>query len=345
MTRAGARGNGHARAVDTAARAKKKTNGKRQRMPRGVVPMLATLTDRPFDQPGWLFEIKWDGYRALAEIEQGKVRLYSRKNVTLNERFQPLAAALRDVPGDTLLDGEIVVVDDEGFSSFALLQRYHKTGQGHLVYYVFDALYADGRNLMRLPLAERKARLRGLLPRSPLVRLSEHIEEKGIELFYLARDRGLEGIIAKDGAREYMPGARTKFWLKIKTNLQQEAVIGGFTRPRGGRKGLGALVLGVYQGEDFVYIGHTGGGLNTQELLELHNRLEALKIEKSPFVVPPHTNAPVTWVKPQLVVEVHFREWTRDGIMRQPIYLGLRDDKKAKEVCRERAGLHSARMA
>lgn len=308
-----------------------------QRMPRGIVPMLATLTDRPFDKPGWLFEIKWDGYRAIAEVDNGDVRLYSRKNKTLNERFPSVVEALREMKENVVLDGEIVVTDDQGSSSFALLQRYHQSQQGHLIYYVFDLLYADGKNRMEQPLVGRKRRLAELLPRSPMIKLSEHIEEKGIELFRVAREQGLEGIIAKDGSSEYLPGARSSFWLKVKTELQQEAVIGGFTRPRGGRKGLGALVLGVYQGDRLVYIGHTGGGLNTHELLDLREQLEAIKTDKSPFNTPPKTNTPVTWVKPEIVVEVDFREWTRDNLMRQPIFLGIRDDKKPREVTRERA--------
>lgn len=299
--------------------------------------MLATLTDRPFDKPGWLFEIKWDGYRAIGQVDKGEVRLYSRKNKTLNERFPLVVEALREIGETVVLDGEIVVTDDQGFSSFALLQRYHQSQHGHLIYYVFDLLYADGKNWIKQPLVERKRRLAELLPRSPSIKLSEHIEEKGIELFRAAREQGLEGIIAKDGSSEYLPGERSSFWLKVKTELQQEAVVGGFTKPRGGRKGLGALVLGVYEGDRFVYIGHTGGGLNTRELLDLREQLEPIKTDKSPFDKAPKTNTPVTWVKPEIVVEVDFREWTRDNITRQPIFLGIRDDKKPREVTHERA--------
>lgn len=317
-------------------KAKPRANGHVAHIPHGVIPMLATLTDQPFDKPGWLFEIKWDGYRALAELDNGRVRLYSRKNVTLNDKFPEVAQALENMETNVVLDGEIVAVDDKGFSSFALLQRYHQKHNGHLVYYVFDVLYADGRNLMRVPLLERKQVLQDLLPRSPFLQVSEHIADTGIDLYNVARDKGLEGIIAKDGASEYQPGVRSHAWLKIKTALQQEAVVGGYTKPKGGRKGLGALVLGVYEGKDFVYIGHTGGGLNTRQLLQLHTELDKLKTEKSPFAVPPKTNSPVTWVQPKMVVEVTFREWTQDNIMRQPIFLGVRDDKEPNQVCRER---------
>lgn len=320
----------------TARRPVAHPNGHSQRTPHSLMPMLATLTDRPFDKPGWLFEIKWDGYRALGEIENGKVRLYSRKDKTLNEKFAPVAEALAELETNAVLDGEIVVVDDKGMSSFALLQWYHQRNEGHLIYYVFDVLYAEGKNLMQTPLLERKQILQNLLPRSPYLKFSEHVPERGIDLFFAAREKGLEGIIAKDGASVYEPGARAHSWLKIKSSLQQEAVIGGFTKPKGGRKGLGALVLGVYQDQEFVYIGHTGGGLDTRQLLELHQQLEKIKTDKSPFAVPPKTNSPVTWVKPEMVVEVTFREWTQDNIMRQPIFLGVRDDKNPHEVCRER---------
>lgn len=311
-------------------------NGHSQQVPHAITPMFATLTDTPFDKPGWLFEIKWDGYRAIGEIDHGSVRLYSRKNQTLNERFEQIAEALREIETNAVLDGEIVVVDDKGFSSFALLQKYTQNHHGHLIYYAFDLLYAEGKNLMDLPLVERKQLLKKLLPRSPYLKLSEHVEARGTDLFYAARKQGLEGIIAKDGTSTYQAGARSHSWLKIKAALQQQAVVGGFTEPRGGRKGLGALVLGVYEGDDLVYIGHTGGGLDTHQLVELREQLQQIETEKSPFVVPPKTNAPVTWVKPKMVVEVTFREWTPDNIMRQPIFLGVRDDKSPEEVCRER---------
>ncbi|MGE5139956.1 MAG: non-homologous end-joining DNA ligase, partial [Rudaea sp.] len=308
--------------------------GRKASMPRAVKPMLAALTDEPFSRPGWIFEIKWDGFRAIAELEKGKPRLYSRKSQNLGELFRPVADALRGLPYDAVLDGEIVVVDESGASRFELIQQYRRTGKGTLAYYVFDLIYYNGRDLMRVPLLERRELLARIIRPSPTVKLSEHVTE-GTALFEAAREKGLEGIIAKDGSSIYQPGVRSDSWLKIKTRRQQDAVIGGFTRPRGSRKKFGALVLGVYEGDDLVYIGHTGGGLTNEELDEVYRRMEPLVTDRSPFKVKPKTNTPATWVKPDLVCEVLFHEWTPEGYMRQPIFLGLREDKKPREVTRE----------
>ena len=303
-------------------------------LPRDIKPMMATLVDEPFERKGWLFELKLDGYRAIAEIRGTSVRLYSRRNQTVNERYAPVVEALQQIGQDVVLDGEIAVVDAAGHTRFELLQNYHRSDEGSLVYFVFDLLYFAGHNLMQRPLRDRKALLKQLLPLSPYLRFSEHGED-GVGLYKAARKEHLEGIIAKDGESPYEPGARSLSWLKIKSVLQQEAVIGGFTMPRRSRKLFGALVLGVYEGDEFVYIGHTGGGFDQKELKRVHDLLAPLSAEKSPFKVPPHTNTPVTWVKPRLVVEVKFSEWTKEQIMRQPVYLGMRTDKSPREVTRE----------
>jgi bifunctional non-homologous end joining protein LigD len=305
-------------------------------LPHAVRPMLATPMAEQFDRPGWLFEIKWDGYRAIAEIQSGKVKVYSRNHNSFDKRFAPVVEALANLGHDAVLDGEVVVVDAAGRSSFQLLQNYQTTGQGNLVYYVFDLLHLDGRDLRPLPLVERKKVLAGLIKDMPRVLVSEHVEGGGIALFRAAAQRGLEGIIAKDGASPYREGRRGGEWLKIKTLARQEAVIGGFTAPRGRRTGLGALLLGVYDGDDLVYIGHTGGGLNDVELRDLRVRLEPLIRPTCPFLRKPKPNAPVRWVEPDLVCEVSFKEWTDDGVMRQPIFVGLRDDKPARKVRREK---------
>jgi bifunctional non-homologous end joining protein LigD len=234
-----------------------------------------------------------------------------------------------------VLDGEVVVLDREGKSHFQLLQNYQKTGEGQLRYYVFDLLYLDGRDLRNLPLVERKELLAKLLGNSPDVLLSEHVEESGIAFYEAVAAAGLEGIIAKDGKSRYREGQRTYEWLKIKTYRRQEAVIGGFTEPHGSRKGFGALVLGVYEGKDLVYIGHTGGGFDTKGLAEIRAKLDTLIRRSCPFVKKPKTNAPVHWVEPQLVCEASFKEWTQDGVMREPIFVGLREDKPAHAVHRE----------
>ncbi len=255
----------------------------RAAMPRAVRPMLATLVDRPFDREGWLFEPKWDGYRAIAEVRGGGVRLYSRNRKPFEAKFAPVARALEGLGHDAVLDGEIVAVDDQGRSSFQLLQQYARTGEGRLLYYVFDLLHLDGRDLRGLPLVRRKEVLAAVLGTEGPVRLGEHVEGQGIALFEAARSHRLEGIIAKDGQSVYAEGPRGGDWLKVKTQRRQEAVIAGFTDPRGRRKALGALILGVYEGDELVYIGHTGGGFDGERLDDARRRLEPLVRRTCPF--------------------------------------------------------------
>ena len=304
-------------------------------MPHQIRPMLATLVREPFDHPDWLFEVKWDGYRAVAELRGGEVALYSRNLLPLNEKFPPIAEALRQSNFDAVLDGEIVVVDDQGQPDFELLQNYRKTGRGHLLYYIFDLLHWQGHDLTGLPLLQRKELLKKILPTSPKIRFSDHVMNDGVLFFQVAREKGLEGIIAKQAQSLYEIGRRSRQWLKVKTQLTQEGVIAGFTAPRGGRKNFGTLVLGVYQGDELICIGHAGGGFKAKELAEIRARLEPLLQKDCPFPVLPETNMPVTWVRPELVCEVVFHGWTEEGVMRQPSFLRLREDKAAREVMRE----------
>ncbi|HTK78032.1 MAG TPA: non-homologous end-joining DNA ligase, partial [Gemmataceae bacterium] len=305
--------------------------------PQNVKPMLASLVEEPFDRAGWIYELKWDGYRAIAEVGGRGVRLYSRNHKSFEQRFAPIVESLRGLGHRAVLDGEIVVLDDRGRSQFQLLQNYQKTGQGSLHYYVFDILHLDGRDLRGLPLLRRKELLEEVIRGVPNVHLSEQVEAQGVAFFKAAEEQGLEGIIAKDAESVYREGVRSHAWLKIKTHKRQEAVIGGFTEPRRSRKHLGALVLGVYEGKDLVYIGHTGGGLDTKGLAEMRARLEPLVRRQCPFTKKPKANAPVHWVEPKLVCEVTFQEWTGDGRMRIPIFVGLREDKPAHQVRREKA--------
>lgn len=324
------------------------SGARRAPMPARVKPMLATLVDEAFDREGWLFEVKWDGYRALAEVKNGAARLYSRHDLTFDDRFPAIVRSLGSTPFDALFDGEIVVVDASGRASFQLLQDYPGSHAGTLVYYVFDILHFDGFDLTPLPLSRRKEILREVLPGLPHVRLSEHVEKEGLSLFEAAKKNRVEGIVAKDGASPYRQGRRTGEWLKIKTRMRQEAVIGGYTAPRGGRKGFGALVLGVYEKDApgaaprLVYIGHTGGGFSGAQITSLLQRLEAIETKESPFSPPPKTNAGVTWVRPLLVCEVRFTEWTNEGLMRHPVFLGLREDVDPAGVRRERASPSTA---
>ena len=307
-------------------------------MPHGIRPMLATLVREPFDHPDWLFEVKWDGYRAVAEIMDGEVALYSRNLLPLNRKFFPIADALREFRFDAVLDGEIVVVDDLGQPDFELLQNYRETGSGHLLYYVFDLLYFQGHDLTGLPLLRRKELLKKVLPIAPKIRFSDHIRQDGVLYFQIVRKKGLEGIIAKQAQSVYQIGRRSRQWLKVKTQLTQEGVIAGFTQPRGGRKDFGALVLGVFNGGDLTFIGHAGGGFGAKNLEEIREKLDPLIQKECPFKVKPETNTPATWVKPELVCEVVFHGWTDEGVMRQPVFLRLREDKAAREVVHDDAG-------
>ncbi|MDD5167990.1 MAG: non-homologous end-joining DNA ligase [Syntrophales bacterium] len=309
-----------------------------QAMPHGIEPMLATLIKEPFDHPDWLFEVKWDGYRAVAEIRNGDVSLYSRNLISLNRKFSPVADTLRKFRFEAVMDGEIVVVDDQGQPDFQMLQDYGKSGKGHLLYYVFDLLYFEGHDLTEIPLFRRKELLKKLLPSAPNVRFSDHVREEGTLFFKIVKEKGLEGIIAKHVQSVYKMGTRSRQWLKVKTHLTQEGVIAGFTEPRGSRRHLGALVLGVFAGDELRFIGHTGGGFSAEILREVRERLDPLIRKECPFKEEPKTNTPVTWVKPELVCEVTFQGWTDDGIMRQPVFSRLREDKNAHEVVREMPG-------
>jgi bifunctional non-homologous end joining protein LigD len=305
--------------------------------PGGVSPMLATLVDGPFDREGWSFEVKWDGYRSLAEIKRGKVRLVSRNGKSQNAKFPTVVAALSGFPVNAVFDGEIVAVDSQGRPDFQALQNTIRSGEGRILYYVFDVLHAAGYDLRTLPLRRRRAILSKLLPVSRTVRLSESIEKSGRAYFRAAQKTGLEGIMAKDLASPYRSGVRTRDWLKIKTHKRQEAVICGFTRPRATRRYFGALVLGAYQKGELVWIGHVGAGFSERSLRDIHEKLTPLVTDRSPFARQPRTNMPVTWVSPRLVCEVKFSEWTSEGLMRQPVFLGLRQDKNPREVDREQA--------
>jgi len=307
-------------------------------MPHNIQPMLATQVKEPFDHPDWVFEVKWDGYRAVAEIRDGKVSLYSRNGIPFEKKFSPILDALRKFGDEAILDGEIVVVDDQGVPDFQLLQHYQDMGRGHLIYYVFDLLYFQGHDLTGLPLLRRKDLLKRILPAIPKIRFSDHVSTEGVLFYQVSKEKGLEGIIAKHVRSTYQTGRRSREWLKVKTRLTQEAVIAGFTEPRGGRKYFGALVLGVFDRDGLHYIGHSGGGFGAKDLKEIRAKLDPLIREECPFNVKPETNAPATWVKPELVCEVGLSGWTEDNVMRHPVFLRLREDKSAGEVVRDSGG-------
>jgi bifunctional non-homologous end joining protein LigD len=305
------------------------------KLPERLRPMLAVLTDAPFDDPGWVFESKWDGFRMVACIADGRVTLYSRNGKIISESYRPVAKALQRVKGNAVLDGELVALDARGISRFQLLQNALRA-QATLRYVVFDLMFLDGQDLRKLPLVERKAKLRRILPGNALVAFSEDRPERGTRYFKEAQRQGLEGIMAKRAASPYLSGQRSGDWLKIKTARRQEAVIVGFTAPRRSRPCFGALVLAVREGEAWRYVGHVGTGFNHAMLRELHRRLLPLRTERSPFEQRVKDEAATTWVRPKLVAEVKFTEWTEAGEMRHPAFLGVREDKRAEQVVREK---------
>jgi bifunctional non-homologous end joining protein LigD len=305
-------------------------------MPHKISPMLSTLAKGPFDHRDWIFEVKWDGYRAVAEIQERNVSLYSRNQISLNKKFFPIVEPLQKFRFDAVLDGEIVVVDDQGHPDFQMLQDYRKSGKGHLLYYVFDLLYFQGHDLTDLPLLRRKELLKKILPSGPTIKLSDHISKDGILFLNVVKERGLEGIIAKHAKSVYQMGIRSRQWLKVKTQLTQEGVIAGFTEPRGSRKYFGSLVLGVYEGDELIYIGHSGGGFGAKMLREIREKLDPLIQKECPFKVEPASDTRVTWLKPKLVCEIVLSGWTDEGLMRHPVFLRLREDKAARETVREK---------
>jgi len=319
-------------------------------MPRIIQPMLATLVDEPFDNDDWLFEIKWDGYRAIAFIEGDSLRLVSRNQNDLTRAYPELQEIPQHIRASTaILDGEIVALDEQGRPSFSLMQQRTGVGEGGrrirrtrddipVVYYVFDLLYLDGYNLTRTDLEQRKQLLASILAPNPRLRFSDHYLGRGIDLFNAAAERGLEGIVAKQRRSCYLP-KRSQEWLKIKITRRQECVIGGYTDPRGSRENFGSLVLGLYDDNHrLIHVGHAGSGFTHKSHAEMWQRLDKLKVAKSPFFGKVESTRPVHYVRPELVAEIKFTEWTHEGEsgnikMRAPVFQGLRFDK-TPDQCR-----------
>ena len=299
-----------------------------------IEPMKAVLSDKPFSDPGWIFERKLDGIRCLAIKDGSGVSLMSRTGHRMNEQFAEVAAALEREPAvDFVADGEIVAFRD-GITSFERLQQRHRK-RVPVFYYVFDLPRLDGEDLRPLALRERKARLRRALDFHGPVRFNPHRKgEHGEELYREACRKGLEGVIAKRADSPYV-GTRSRDWLKLKCHAEQELVIGGFTAPKGSRTEFGALLVGYYGDGALRYAGKVGTGFDHETLRTLGAQMRELERDESPFEpfkpVPPGTR----WLRPELVAQVAFSEWTRDGRLRHPRYLGLRDDKPAREVVRE----------
>ena len=307
------------------------------RLPRSILrPMLATLVDAPFDDPAFVFETKWDGFRVVAWVRGGSATLLSRNGNDVTEAYPLIAKAVAAIRHKAVIDGELVALDKQGRSRFQLLQEARTKSGGRLRYCAFDLMYLDGHDQRRMPLIERKRRLQSILPGGAVIRFSRHVRRNGVHAFQLAQRRGLEGIIAKTAEGHYYSGRRTREWLKIKAANEQETVIIGFTRPRRSRKYFGALALAVRQGFSWRYVGHTGTGFNAESLKTIYGKLIKLASARKPVSGKVPNEGTTTWVRPRLVAQVKFTEWTKDGRMRHPVFLGLRTDKPAPQVVRER---------
>ena len=298
--------------------------------------MKAVLTDDPFDDPGWIFERKLDGIRCMAHRDGGgPVRLVSRTDKDMTGQFPEVTEVLEGQPsGDFVVDGELVAFQD-GITSFSRLQRRARE-QVSVFLYVFDLLRLEGRDVRDLPLRERKALLRDSLKFGGRVRYSRHRNEHGTKLFREACSQGLEGLIAKRADSPYHSAARSRDWLKLKCHFEQELVIGGFTAPQGSRTDFGALLVGYNENKRLRYAGKVGTGFDHATLEELGRRLRELERDEPPFAGIHPIPRGTRWVERELVAQIGFSEWTRDGRLRHPRYLGLRDDKPAGEVVRER---------
>jgi bifunctional non-homologous end joining protein LigD len=301
-------------------------------MPEALRPMLATLTDEAFNNEDWQFEIKWDGYRALSFMNKGKVDIKSRNGNSFNTKFLSVHKALYQWNVNAIIDGEIVALNDKGLSDFGKLQQWQKSGEGNLVYFVFDLLWLDGINMMEKPLTERREILRKITPDEGLIRYSDSIEEYGMDFFEAAKRAGLEGIIAKKKDSPYVPDSRSKTWLKIKAEERHEAIICGYTKNRDTARLFSSLVLGIYENGKLKFIGQVGTGFDGATQRSIFKKLNPLFTKQCPFEEAPDTKAPTLWIKPQIVCEVKYTELTEDGLMRHPSFQGLREDKTALDL-------------
>ncbi|MES2543385.1 MAG: DNA ligase D [Bacteroidota bacterium] len=295
--------------------------------------MLANTSDKVIDDKNWIFESKYDGYRTVAVVNENNTELFSRNQLSFNKNFQAIADELKTMPHSVILDGEVVVEDDKGRSDFQLLQNYIKTHQGKLKYYVFDILNLDGNDTTNLKLLERKELLKMLMGNHSFDNIiySEHIVEKGSQLFEEAKKQNWEGIMAKNGESLYKIGKRSNDWLKIKISKQEEALIIGITEPQNARNYFGSILLGQYDGDDLKFIGKCGTGFSENTLKDLYLKFKPLFIDKPP-ISKRISKEKVQWLKPKVIAQIKFTEWTDDDHLRHPVFLGLRIDKNPNEV-------------
>jgi bifunctional non-homologous end joining protein LigD len=299
----------------------------RNRIPFRLHPMLATLVAGPFHRDGWVYEEKYDGDRMLAYKEGDRVQLFSRNAIDRTIRFPRVASAIAGLRAATLLlDGEIVAFDKKGVSRFQLLQK----GKGNLVYAVFDCLYENGKDLRQQPLSTRRVIMEKAIGSNARLRPSRRLVSNGLNAYREAKRKGYEGLVAKDSSAPYSEGRSTS-WLKVKVHQEDEFVIVGYTKPSGSRKFFGALLLAAYDAAKLRYVGKVGTGFNHKTLASLFGKFEPYAKKETALVHPPREKQ-VTFVAPRLVAQISFQEWTSDLKLRQPVFLGLRDDKSPKDV-------------
>ncbi|NEN24228.1 DNA ligase D [Cryomorpha ignava] len=298
-----------------------------------VKPMLAKTGKKIFDDKNWIYELKWDGYRTMASVKNGKVQLYSRNGLSLNEKFAPIARSFTSLDDEVMLDGEVVILNAEGYSDFEKLQNYKGEENDNLVFYVFDLVYLNGHSTISLPLKDRKELLKVLVENagSENIRYCDHIETLGSAFYEKVIKAGFEGIMAKDGASAYYPGARSEVWLKFKNVNDREAIICGYTESEGVE--FGSLILGAYQNNKLEYIGNCGTGFSSEMRANLLKKMKSLKAQKHPFKSAPNLKGRKPhWILPKLICEVNYSEITGKGLLRHPVFKRLRDDKSLDKI-------------
>jgi bifunctional non-homologous end joining protein LigD len=327
------------KAALTDLQAKFLPGAKRSAMPQNPQVALATLIDKPFSNSNWLFEVKWDGERALAYLQGGELTLQARSGRIITQEFPDLHNMPKQVMAlKAILDGEIVVLDESGHSDFQRLQKRFGAVNPPAVlqksspatYYAFDLLFCDGYDLRKVPLVERKRFLEQIIQPTEFLRYSAHEVEKGQELYNAARDQQLEGILAKQSDSPYVSG-RTQYWLKLKILHEVDVVIGGWTAPRKTRDYFGSLLMGLFKGADLIYVGNVGTGFSQESLESIYKRLQQIERPKSPFSTVPKLKERTWWTEPQFVARIRYGQWTSEGRLRQPAFLGFREDRTAKD--------------
>jgi bifunctional non-homologous end joining protein LigD len=295
--------------------------------------MLATLVEKPFDKGGWVYEEKYDGIRLLAYKEGERVQLISRNDIDRSASYPKVADAIAKLrPTVLVLDGEIVVFDRKKVSHFQRLQQ----GKGHRVYATFDCLYFDGEDLRRKPLSERREALEQVVQEKGALLLSRRLADNGLKAYEIAKRRKFEGLVAKDSSSPYVEG-RSSYWLKVKVHQEDEFVVAGYTAPAGAREYFGALLLGAYKDGKLLYVGKVGTGFDHNSLASLYKNVQPL-VRKTSALADPPRERDITYLEPRLVAQISYQEMTADRKLRQPVFLGLRDDKRAKDVTIPEAG-------